>query len=240
MKPICVAAFAAHPDDVELSCAGTLLMMKAQGHRVGVVDLTRGELGTRGTAEIRAQESAASTQILGLDFRLNLGLPDGQVQNTQEQRLAVIAGIRAVRPDVLLANAPYDRHPDHMNAAVLVREAAFLAGLHNIETQDEDGKPQAPWRPNLVMHYVQDRFMEPDIIMDITEAHETKMKAVRAFKSQFYDPNSNEPDTYISSPGFLENVVTRALEFGRMVGVKYGEGFISTRKLGVKSLADLL
>ena len=240
MKPICVVAFGAHPDDVELSAAGTLLVMKAQGHKVGIVDLTRGELGTRGTPAIRQAESEASTKILGIDFRLNLGLPDGGILNVPEQRLAVIGAIRATRPDIILCNALYDRHPDHGNAAELVEEAAFLAGLKNIATAGADGHPQESWRPRLVLHYIQDRYINPTVVIDVTSVFETKLRAIKAFKSQFFDPNSQEPATYISSPEFLEGISTRSREMGRMIGVTYGEGFVAARTLGVKSLGDLI
>lgn len=240
MKTLTVAAFAAHPDDAELSASGTLLVMKARGHRVGVVDLTRGELGTRGTPEIRAAESAESTRILNLDFRLNLGLPDGQMANTQEQRLAVISAIRTVRPDILLCNAPADRHPDHGNAAILVRESAFLAGLANIATVDAEGQPQKAFRPRLVLHYIQDQFFKPDLVIDISSVVERKMESIKAFKSQFYDPNSKEPATYISTPQFFDGILARAAEMGRMINVSHGEGFLTNRPLGLDDLAALI
>jgi len=240
MIPICVAAFAAHPDDVELSASGTLLGMKAEGHRIGIINLTRGELGTRGTPEIRAKEADHAAEILGLDFHLNLGLPDGGLLNTLEQRLKIIQAIRTVKPDVILCNAIDDRHPDHGNAAILVREAAFLAGLKNIVTIDSNGNEQAAHRPRQVLHYIQDRFIKPDIVIDITAFWDTRMESVRAFKSQFYDPSSTEPITHISTPEFFEGVIARSKEIGKMIGVLYGEGFTMSRPPGLKSLADLL
>jgi len=239
-KPFCVVAFAAHPDDAELSAGGTLLVHKALGHTTGIVNLTKGELGTRGTVKIRAQEAAASAAILGVDFHLNLGLPDGGLLNTPEQRLAVITAIRATKPDVILCNSPSDRHPDHGNAATLVKEAAFLAGLQNINTSDENGKPQAPHRPSLIFHYIQDYYFIPSLVIDISTVMEKRMEAIFAFKSQFHDPSSKEPATYISSPSFMEGVIARTKEMGRMINVSYGEGFIAVKPIGASALTGLL
>jgi bacillithiol biosynthesis deacetylase BshB1 len=240
MKTICVAAFAAHPDDAELSASGTLLAMKAQGHKTAIVNLTRGELGTRGTPEIREKEASDAEQILGVDYRLNVGLPDGGILNVPEQRLKVIAAIRALRPDIILCNAVTDRHPDHGNAATLVRESAFLAGLKNIETFDVEGNSQLAFRPRMVLHYIQDSFLKPDLVVDITPFIEQRMDSVKAFKSQFHDPKSKEPATYISSPEFYEGMYARCREMGRFINVQYGEGFCTNRPLGVNNLANLL
>jgi bacillithiol biosynthesis deacetylase BshB1 len=231
-----VLAFAAHPDDSELGCSGTLARMISLGHKVGVIDLTRGELGTRGSVELRAAEAQAASNLLGLHWRENLGLKDGFVGNTEPERLAIIRAIRAHQPEVLLINAPKDRHPDHGNASILVNEAAFLAGLGKIATVGNDGKPQAPWRPSKVWRYIQDQFLMPDFVVDITDFFELKMKAIEAFSSQFYNPSSGEPETYISSKNFMETVMARSKEMGHMVGVRYGEGFISERPLRVDDL----
>ena len=210
---------AAHPDDAELAVSGTIASAIAQGKKVGIVDFTRGELGTRGTPEIRLAESAAATQILGIHARENLGLADGFFQNDRESQLKLIDVIRKYQPDIVLANALEDRHPDHGKGAALAIDACFLSGLRKIET----GLPA--WRPQHVYHYIQDRYLKPDIVVDISAHWATKEAAIRAFKSQFFDPNSTEPASYISSPDFLAFVEARAQEMGHKIGVKYGEGF---------------
>lgn len=235
-----VLAFAAHPDDAELACSGTLLRMKAAGAKTGVCDLTRGELGTRGTAELRMQESAASARILGLDVRENLGMADGFFQDDEAHQRRVVKMIRKYRPEIVLCNAPEDRHPDHGRGGDLVEHAAFLSGLRKIETQDEDGTAQEAWRPRLLLRYVQDRFLRPDIVVDISDHFETKLKAIAAFSSQFHDPDSAEPETYISSRMFWEFLDGRAREFGHFVGVKYGEGFVSRNPIRIDDLRGLL
>lgn len=235
-----ILAFAAHPDDTELSCSGTLASHIAKGYKVGVVDLTQGEMGTRGTVELRKKEAAASAQILGLSVRENLEMPDALFEINNENKLKVIRSIRKYQPRIVLANAITDRHPDHGKAAQLVKEAQFMAGLRKIETKDETGNSQDPWRPEVVYHYIQSLFIEPDFMVDVSDHWETKMEAIRAFKSQFYDPNSDEPDTYISSPDFLKMIESRAREFGHSIGVKYAEGFLRTRHTGVADLFDLL
>lgn len=235
-----ILAIAAHPDDAELSCSGTLLAAQAAGKKTGIVDLTRGEMGTRGTVEDRDQEAAASSDILGLSARMNLNLPDGGIHNTPEQQKAVISAIRRFQPDILLANAIHDRHPDHGNAAVLVREAAFLSGLKMIETHDEAGRGQEAWRPRLVLHYIQDRWIKPDIVIDISAHIDEKMKCIQAFKTQFYDPSSKSgPQTYISSKGFLEGIKNRAAEMGREMQFTYGEGFTANRNIGIKDIFEI-
>lgn len=235
-----VLVLAAHPDDAEISCGGTIAKHVALGHSVGIVDLTRGELGTRGTPELRAQEAAEAAKILRVAVRDNLGLKDGFFQNDPEHQLAVVRAVRKYKPDVVLANAVYDRHIDHGKGAVLGYDACFLSGLAKVETVDEQGKKQAPWRPSAVYHFIQSLFIEPDFIVDITDHYELKMQAVRAFKSQFYDPNSKEPETYISSPSFLRMLEARAIEFGHAIGRKYGEGYTVRRYPGVNSLFDLI
>ena len=229
-----------HPDDAELGCAGVILKHIAAGKKVGIVDLTRGELGTRGSAEIRDQESAESARILGLTVRENLAIPDGFFQNTKEYQLRVIEAIRKYQPEIVITNAYHDRHPDHGRANQLVEDATFLSGLRKIETWF-NGELQTEWRPHLLLHFIQDRYIKPDIIVDVTEYWDTKIESIRAFGSQFYNPEwEEEPETYISSPDFIQIIEARAREFGKSIGVKYGEGFTSKKILGVNSLFDLL
>lgn len=235
---LAILVFAAHPDDAELSCSGTILQQISLGHRVGVIDLTKGELGTRGSVETRAAEAKAAAEILKLSIRENLGLPDGAIANVPEQQLPIIEAIRAYQPDIVLCNAIEDRHPDHGNAAKLVSESCFLAGLQKIETK-KDGAIQAAWRPKAVYHYIQDRWIEPDFIVDISAHWKEKEACILAYKSQFYDPNSKEPATYIASENFLKTVEARALELGKAIGAQYGEGFTAERFIGVRSLMDL-
>ena len=234
-----ILALAAHPDDIELSCAGTLIKAIQEGKKAGIIDFTQGELGTRGTPEIRMSESAASAEIMGLSARENLGFRDGFFQNDEQHQLEVIKMIRKYRPEIVLANAIKDRHPDHAKGADLAREACFLAGLAMIKTQ-LDGVEQEAWRPKIVYHYIQSIPHDPDIIVDVSSAWETKLKAMKAFKSQFYDPNSNEPNTYISSPEFWNMIDSRGIHYGHEIGVKYGEGFTVERTPGVSSIFDLL
>jgi len=235
-----ILVLAAHPDDAEISCAGTIARHIALGHKVGIVDLTRGELGTRGTPEIRSQEAAASAKILGVSVRENLGLKDGFFQNDPTHQLKVIQAIRKFQPSIVLANAVYDRHIDHGKGASLGYDACFLSGLIRIETVDENGKKQDPWRPQTVYHYIQSLYIEPDFIVDISDFWEIKMQAIKAFKTQFYDPESNESETYISNPGFTKMLEARAVDLGYAIGTKYGEGFTTRRYPGVKSLFDLI
>ena len=223
---------AAHPDDAELSCSGTILKHIAAGKKVGIVDFTRGELGTRGTPEIRLQESADATKILGLHARENLGIRDGFFRNDEETQLKLIEVVRKYQPDIVLANALEDRHPDHGKGAQLAIDACFLSGLRQIKTGDLPA-----WRPTQVYHYIQDRYLEPDFVIDISAHWDQKEAAIRAFKSQFFDPNSTEPASYISSPDFLLFIQARAMEMGHKIGVKYGEGFQSQKTLE-KQLLD--
>ena len=227
-----ILVMAAHPDDAELSCAGTILKHIAAGKKVGIVDFTRGELGTRGTPEIRLQESADATKILGLHARENLGIRDGFFRNDEETQLKLIEVIRKYQPDIVLANALEDRHPDHGKGAQLAIDACFLSGLRQIKTGDLPA-----WRPAQVYHYIQDRYLEPDFVVDISANWDQKEAAIRAFKSQFFDPNSAEPASYISSPDFLNFIQARAMEMGHKIGVKYGEGFQSQKTLE-KTLLD--
>lgn len=235
-----ILVLAAHPDDAELGCGGTIASHVARGYKVGMADFTRGELGTRGTPEIRDREAAASAKILGVSERINLGLQDGFFQNTPEEKLKVVRAIRMFRPDVVLACAVHDRHPDHPKAAALAYDACFIAGLAKVETTDEDGRQQEPWRPRVLYHYIQSEFVTPDLIVDVTEYWDVKMKSILAFGSQFYNANSTEPETYISSKIFLEKLESRAIDFGHTIGVKYGEGFTVRRFPGVADLMQLL
>lgn len=222
-----ILVMAAHPDDAELAVSGTIVDAVAKGKKVGIVDFTRGELGTRGTPEIRLAESAEATKILGIQVRENLGLADGFFQNDRESQLKLVEVIRKYQPDIVLANALEDRHPDHGKGAALAIDACFLSGLRKIDT----GLPA--WRPKHVYHYIQDRYLEPDFVIDISAHWEKKEAAIRAFKSQFFDPNSNEPASYISSPDFLDFIEARAQEMGHKIGVKYGEGFQSQSPIQV-------
>jgi bacillithiol biosynthesis deacetylase BshB1 len=234
-----ILVIAAHPDDAELACSGTIRKHLALGKKIGIVDLTRGELGTRGTPEIRLVESAAATEILGIQVRENLGLADGFFQNEPASQLKLIEVIRAYQPEIVFANALEDRHPDHGKGAQLAIDACFLSGLRKIDTQ-RDGQKQAEWRPKHVFHYIQDRYLEPDFVIDITEHWETKEAAIRAFRSQFFDPNSNEPASYISNPDFLDFIEARAREMGHKIGVTYGEGFQTQKTIAIQDLSSLL
>lgn len=234
-----ILAFAAHPDDVELAAAGTLLKHIKQGHACGIIDLTRGELGSRGTASHRDLEAAESSKIMGLTIRENLDLGDGFFEINETTLSWIIQKIRQYRPEVILANATNDRHPDHGRAASLVSRACFLAGLPKIPTI-LNGETLAPYRPKTVYHYIQDYYIGPHIIVDISDEFDQKMMAVRAFKTQFYDPNSNEPETPISGIDFMHFLKARASEFGRIIGTKYGEGFTTERTPGTQSLIDIL
>lgn len=239
MTKLDILVLPVHPDDAELGCAGTLLKHIADGKKVGIADLTRGELGTRGSAEIRDQEAATSAKILGISIRENLGLPDGFFQNTREYQLKVIEVIRKYQPGIIITNAYHDRHPDHGRASELVETSAFLSGLRKVETH-VDGQTQQEWRPNQVFHFIQDRYIQPDFVVDVTAWWDKKIESVLAFGSQFYNPSwEDEPETYISSPEFIQVVEARAREYGKSIGVKYAEGFTSKKILGVDSLFDL-
>lgn len=229
-----ILVFAAHPDDAELSCSGTILHHIALGKKVGIIDLTRGELGTRGSAELRDQEAIHSSKILGIHARENLGLADGFFEDNRESQLKIIEMVRKYQPDLVLANAVYDRHIDHGRGAQLVHNACFLSGLAKIET----GNLKA-WRPKHILHYIQDYAMQPDIVFDITPYYETKKKCIMAFSSQFFDPNSKEPETPISGETFFKFLEARSREMGRLVGAEFGEGFISKTPLKLKDLTQI-
>lgn len=238
-----ILAIGVHPDDVELSCSGTLLRHIAQGKTVGLLDLTRGELGTRGTAEIRDQEAAAGAELLGAKFRWNLGLADGFFTYAPESIRPIIAAIRQCQPRIVLANAIADRHPDHGRAAKLVADACFYAGLVKIVTPDATGQPLERWRPQAVYHYIQDHNLRPDFVVDITPYMEKKMEVVYAFRSQFYLPGAaeyaQELSTPISGENFREFLYAKARAYGRECGFDFGEGFIASRTPGVEDLFDL-
>ena len=235
-----ILVLAAHPDDAELGCGGTIARHVKAGYKVGVADFTLGELGTRGTPQMRKAEAAESAKLLGLTLRTNLNLPDGFFQNDEEHQRAVVKVIRQYQPEIVLANAMVDRHPDHGKGADLAYTACFLSGLGKVDTSDDSGSKQKPWRPKVVYHYIQSHFNAPDFVVDISNEWEQKMAAVKAFKSQFFDPSSKEPQTFISTPEFLKLLEARAIELGHNIGVKYGEGFVARRWVGVKSLFDLI
>ncbi len=240
MLKLDILILSVHPDDAELGCAGTILKHIALGKKVGIVDLTRGELGTRGSAEIRAEEAAESARILGLSVRENIGIPDGFFENNKEYQLKVIEAIRKYQPEIIITNAYHDRHPDHGRANELVEAAAFLSGLRKIEIRFNDQILEA-WRPKQVLHFIQDNYIKPDILVDVTEYWDKKIESIYAYGSQFFNPNwENEPQTYISSPEFIQVVEARAREFGKSISVKYAEGFTSRKILGVNNLFDLL
>jgi bacillithiol biosynthesis deacetylase BshB1 len=235
-----ILAFAAHPDDVELACAGTIALHVQKGYKVAIVDLTAGELGTRGTPEIRAAEAKAASEILGIHARENLMMADGFFVNDKAHQLKVIAAIRKYRPEIVIANAPSDRHPDHGKGADLVRDAFFLSGLRMIETTDEQGNQQEAYRPKHLFHYMQNNYLKPDFVVDISPVYELRKMAIKAYKSQFYDPLSQEPITHIARPEFLLAMDARAREMGHAIGVEFGEGFVSNRTIGISDLEKLI
>lgn len=233
-----ILAFGAHPDDIELGCGGTIAKEIANGKKVGLIDLTRGELGTRGTAQTRDQEASDAAKILGVTVRENLGFSDGFFVNDKDHQLKIIEILRKYQPDIVLCNAIDDRHIDHGKGSKLVSDACFLSGLLKIETE-LDGKPQDKWRPNQVYHYLQWKTIEPDFAVDISGYLDIKMASVFAYKTQFYDPNNTEPETPITSKNFTDSISYRASDLGRLIGVKYAEGFTVERYVAVDSLFDL-
>lgn len=238
MTKLDILVIAAHPDDAELGCSGTIAAHIAKGHKVGIIDLTLGEMGTRGTPEIRLKESMIASGILNLTNRENLGFKDIYFKNDEEHQHRLIEMIRKYQPNIVLANAIQDRHPDHGKGASLASDACFMSGLRKIETI-YNGENQAPWRPKFVYHYIQNNFIEPDFIMDITPFWDIKLQSIMAFKSQFHDPSSQEPQSFISDPNFLPFIEARAREFGHRINVRYGEGFTVERFLGIEDLFDL-
>ncbi|HXB31588.1 MAG TPA: bacillithiol biosynthesis deacetylase BshB1 [Puia sp.] len=238
MKKIQILAIAVHPDDVELCCSGTLMMEKMHGKTIGVADLTRGELGTRGTPELRLKEAEVAGRIMDLDIRENLGMPDGFFQNNEENQRKIIRVIRQYQPEIVLASALEDRHPDHGRAGKLISDSCFLSGLRKISTKDTRGKEQDQWRPKYVFHFIQDRFYQPVFVYDITSVFDRKLEAIRSYSSQFHSTtyDKDEPQTYISGPEFIDSIIGRAQMLGKMIGVKYAEGFLSEKMIGVSNL----
>ncbi len=239
MTKIDILAIGIHPDDVELSASGTLLRHAAQGKTFAILDLSQGELGTRGTAAIRAAEAFESTRIMGAMFRETLDIPDGLFEHKPENWLKIVQVIRACRPDIVLCNAPDDRHPDHGRAARMTLDACYYAGLEKINTFDKQGIKQEKWRPKAVYHYIQDKQLTPDFVVDITPFFSKKMEAILSFRSQFFDPTGEVPSTPISGKDFLDFMEAKARVFGRSIGAEYAEGFICSRVPGVGDLFDL-
>ena len=234
-----ILAIGAHPDDVELGCGGTVAKLISEGKTVAIVDLTQGELGTRGTNFTRAEEAANSAKILGISSRENLKMKDGFLTNSEEHQMQIVKIIRKYRPAIVLANAIDDRHPDHAKAAKLVSDACFLSGLVKIETVSE-GENQKPWRPKQIFHYIQWKNIAPDIVIDISNFMEKKIEACLAFKTQFYDPNSTEPMTPIATKDFLESLTYRAQDLGRLSGVEFAEGFTTEKLLAFKNFDGII
>ena len=234
-----ILAFGAHPDDVELGCSGTLAKLINEGKKVAVVDLTQGELGTRGTNITRAEEAAEATKILGISARENLRMKDGFLLNTEEYQMQIVTMIRKYQPEIVFANAIEDRHPDHAKASKLVSDACFLSGLVKIETEIE-GEDQKAWRPKHVFHYIQWKNIQPDFVVDISDFMDKKIETCLAYKTQFYDPDSKEPMTPIATKDFLESLTYRAQDLGRLAGVAYAEGFTSERLLALKNFDGII
>lgn len=233
-----ILAIASHPDDAELSCSGTLAAHVAKGYKAGILDLTRGEMGTRGTPEIRLEESAAASKALGLSMRENLGFDDVFFPDDQAHQLEIVKIIRKYQPEIVLANAVQDRHPDHSKGASVVSKACFISGLRKVETFLE-GKEQEAWRPKFIYHYIQNNYIQPDFVFDITAVWDQKLASIKAFKSQFHNPDSKEPESFVSHPDFMDFIEARAKEFGHKILVKYGEGFTVEKTPGVDDLFDL-
>jgi bacillithiol biosynthesis deacetylase BshB1 len=235
-----VLAIGVHPDDVELGCSGTLINEVRRGKKVGVIDLTEGELGTRGTVETRYEEAEEAARIIGAVVRENLKMRDGFFRNDEAHQLQLIQVIRKYQPEIIIGNILEDRHPDHGRAGQLIYDSCFLSGLKQIKTTGEDGKEQERWRPKQLLHYLQDRFYEPDVILDITEVWQQRLDSIKAYRTQFYNADSKEDQTYISSPEFLESVIARARLLGKRIGVQFAEGFISKKSIGIKNLDALV
>jgi len=237
-----VLAIGVHPDDVELGCSGALLIETGHGKKTGILDLTQGELGSRGTIETRYTEAARASDILGVKSRENLKMRDGFFKNDEAHQLLLVAAIRKYRPEIVFANALNDRHPDHGRAGHLIADACFLSGLMQVKTFDDNGGLQDKWRPKYILHYIQDWYHEPDLLIDISDVFEQKMESVKAYTTQFHVSGSETGgvETYISSPDFLDSIIARARMMGKRIGVKYAEGFTCEKKIGIKSLDALL
>lgn len=237
-----ILAIGVHPDDVELGCSGTIINEIKLGKKAGILDLTQGELGTRGTVETRYSEAKIAADIMGVAVRENMKFRDGFFVNDEAHILKLISAIRKFQPEVILGNVLDDRHPDHGRAGHLIADASYLSGLLKIETFDESGNPQEKWRPKIVLHYIQDWYHEPDLLIDISDVFDQRMEAIEAYSTQFFstDVDYDGPQTYISTPDFLDSVIARARMFGKRLGVKYAEGFISQKKIGIKSLDNII
>jgi N-acetylglucosamine malate deacetylase 1 len=237
-----ILAIGVHPDDIELGCSGTIINEIKLGKKVGIVDLTQGELGTRGSVETRYAEAALAAGRMGVSVRENLKFRDGFFRHDEEHVLRLITAIRKYQPEVILGNVLDDRHPDHGRAGRLIADAAYLSGLMKIQTYAEDGGPQEKWRPKIVLHYIQDWYHEPDLLIDISDVFDQRMKAIEAYSTQFFTSQSEQdgPSTYISTPDFLDSVIARARMLGKRLGVKYAEGFISQKKIGIRSLDSII
>lgn len=235
-----ILAIGSHPDDVELGCSGTLIAEIQRGKKAGIIDLTQGELGTRGTIETRYAEAADAARVIGLSVRENLKMRDGFFRNDEEHQLQVVKILRKYKPEIVIGNILEDRHPDHGRGGWLVYDACFFSGLRQVKTVDDDGQEQERWRPKMLLHYIQDRFYEPDVIIDVSHVWEQRMEAVKAYRTQFLPNGSSDPQTYISSPEFVESLTARARLLGKRIGVKYAEGFVSKKSIGIKSLDALV
>ena len=235
-----ILAIGVHPDDVELCASGTLLKQIDMGYSVALCDLTQGELGTRGNATLRLQEAEKAKEILGIKHRDNLGMADGFFQHSEENIRKIISVIRKYKPDIVLANAVSDRHPDHGRASKLISDACFYSGLIKIETKDIEGNTQIAWRPKVVYHYIQDRNLKADFVVDITKYIDKKIASIMAYSSQFFDPDSKEPETPISSKSFIEYMKAKNRAYGRDINAEYAEAFTVERNIGVNDLFDLI
>ena len=234
-----ILAFGAHPDDVEMSCGGTLAKLMSEGKSVTIVDLTQGELGTRGTAETRKAESKEASEILGVSIRENLEMKDGFLNNSEDYQMQIVKVLRKYRPEIVFANAMDDRHPDHAKAAKLISDSCFLSGLPKIKTEI-DGTSQEAWRPKLILNYIQWKHIKPDFVVDITDFQDVKLRACLAYKTQFYDPESKEPVTPIATKNFLESLTYRAKDLGRLSGVEFAEGFTSEKLIALKNFDGII
>jgi bacillithiol biosynthesis deacetylase BshB1 len=235
-----ILAIGVHPDDVELGCSGTLINEIKRGKKAGILDLTQGELGTRGTIDTRYEEAATAAKIIGVSVRENLKMRDGFFRDDEENQLKLISAIRKYQPDIVFANVLHDRHPDHGRAGNMISHCCFLSGLAKISTKDNNGKELERWRPSYVLHYIQDWYHEPDLLIDITDSFDQRMESIRAYSTQFHNTKTEGPQTYISTPDFLESIIARARMFGKRIGVKYAEGFISEKKIGIRDLDSLI
>ena len=237
-----ILAIGVHPDDVELGCSGTLISEIRRGKKVGIVDLTQGELGTRGNIDTRYQEAAEAARIMGVHVRENLKMRDGFFENDEAHKMKLITTLRKYQPEIVIGNVLYDRHPDHGRAGKLISESSFLSGLAKIRTLDESGREQERWRPRYFFQFIQDWYHEPDFLVDISDVFETRMQAIQAYTTQFNRPTDggDGPQTYISSPDFLDTIVGRARIFGKRIGVKYAEGFLTEKKLGIKGMDSII